>query len=132
MKGDAAAPTRAILGDAFPAQRINVKAVGGGLQGVLEAFIVSALGTVSCQKFTMWWLLWQAFLKHVDHMTRSTHLSLLMDCVDAGHACPGKDLGVRNVVLPLYFRKFSEVDHEKMAELLDMADVDSSRLKCIE
>ena len=27
----------------------------------------------------------------------------LKDCMDAGHVCPGKDLGVRNLILSLNF-----------------------------
>ena len=49
--GDDAAPPRAILGDALPALRVNVKALNGGLQGVLEVLLLAALGTLSCQKF---------------------------------------------------------------------------------
>ena len=51
--GDTAAPSRAILCDALPAFRVNVKALDGGLQGVLEAFLLAASGTLSCQKLTI-------------------------------------------------------------------------------
>ena len=51
--GDAAAPSRMILCDPLPVLMVNVKALGGGLHGVLEAFLLAALGTLSCQKFTV-------------------------------------------------------------------------------
>ena len=41
-KGGAAAPSRAILCEALPALRVNVKALDGGLRGVLEAFLLAA------------------------------------------------------------------------------------------
>ena len=51
--GDAAAHSRAILGDSLQALRVNVKALDGGLHGVLDEFLLAALGTLSCQKFTI-------------------------------------------------------------------------------
>ena len=51
--GDAAALSRVILGDALPVLRVSVKALAGGLQGVLEAFLLAALGTLSCLKLTI-------------------------------------------------------------------------------
>ena len=51
--GDAAASSRAILRDALPALRVSVKALGGGIQCVFEAFLLAALGTHSCQKVTI-------------------------------------------------------------------------------
>ena len=51
--GDAAAPSTAILSDASPALRVNVKALDGSLRGVLEAFVLAALGTHSCQTLTI-------------------------------------------------------------------------------
>ena len=36
--GGAAVPSKTILGEALPALMVNVKALGGGLEGVLEAF----------------------------------------------------------------------------------------------
>ena len=41
-------------------------------------------------------LLMEAFLQPIS-------AEFFKDCMDAGHACPGKDLGVRNFVLPLNF-----------------------------
>ena len=49
--GDASMPSRAILGDALPALRVNVVALDRGLQGVLEAFLLAV--TISCQKFSV-------------------------------------------------------------------------------
>ena len=48
--GDAVALSRAILGDALPALRVNVEDLDRGIQGFLEAFLLAALGMLSCQK----------------------------------------------------------------------------------
>ena len=51
--GNAAVPSMTILSDALPALRVNVKALDGSLRGVLEAFVLAALGRHSCQKLAI-------------------------------------------------------------------------------
>ena len=46
--GDAATPSRAILADTLRTLRVHVQALDGGLQGVIEAFLLAAMGTLSC------------------------------------------------------------------------------------
>ena len=86
--GDAITPSRVILCDALPTFRVNVKALDGGLQDVLEAFHLAALGTHPSEVQHRVASLVGVPLACGPH-DQPISSEFFKDCKDASHACPG-------------------------------------------
>ena len=76
--------------------------------------------------------LWESVIRHASYMSCPAKLGLHQDGVDAWQVSMGEDLSVRDLVMPLYAKKFPEAGGVEVVHLPGVTLIDRPCFTAIE
>ena len=76
--------------------------------------------------------LWESVIRYASYVSCPAKLGLHQDGVDAWQVSTGEDLSVRDLVMPLYVKKFPEAGGVELAQLPGVTLIDRPCFTAIE